>query len=70
MSRFLHYFLPILIFLISLTSLAPLPLFECLGTEYDKGYLPFQTYLPLEELSCFLVSVYAFFILWGGLVHH
>lgn len=70
MSQLLFYFLIILVFLIYLTYLTPSALFYCPGAEFSKGYLPKQTYLTLEELSSCVVSVHAFFIFWGGLVHY
>lgn len=70
MSQLIFYLLTILVFLIYLTSLAPSTFFYCPGAEFSKGYLPRQTHLPLEELSCLVVSVQAFFILWEGFVHH
>ena len=71
MSQFLiHDLLIILTFLIYLTSLDPPAFFSVLVLSIQKGYLLFQTYLPLEELGSILVSVHAFLILWGGLVHH
>lgn len=70
MSQLLFYLLTILVFLIYLTSLTPSAFFYCPGAEFSKGYLPKQTYLPLEELSGLVVSVHAFFIFWGGLIHH
>lgn len=70
MSQLIFYLLTILVFLIYLFSLTPFSFFYWPGAEFSKGCLPKQTYLPLEELSCLLVSMQAFFILWGGLVHH
>ena len=57
----LRYLLTIIIFHISLTSLAPSLFFWCPTAEYSKENLPVQTYPPLEELSCLLKSVQVFF---------